>query len=308
MPTVDFGAPAPIEIKGYPSPLETGMRDWVTTVAWTKDASEVVACGPMTPLEPAKGAEEHDTCFFRTRTSKQTERAGVEEGPNGSIVGPAFASKLEIVKTGARTDLRIDRPKNVIHPPPLTATWPYAHDIVLSVGAVEKKDAGDVLRIGGSVKGEDVVWPITIAMQTKVPELSYFGAWNAVSASPDNTELAFVAHFFCMEWCNDIVITRLSYGKLASVVFNDTGFRQHQKKDFARSRDLFLKATWADPKAPLPPYNLACAYALLNDEANATKALKLAIAVGGDKVKARAKKDADFKAVLGAKWFRDLTD
>jgi hypothetical protein len=111
-----------------------------------------------------------------------------------------------------------------------------------------------------------------------------------------------------MEWCTDVVITRVTHGKLASLVFNDSGFALHQKKDFARSRDLFLKATWADPKAPLPPYNLACAYALLKDEASAAKALKLAVSVGGPKVKARAMKDADFKGVLAAPWFRSLTD
>ena len=99
----------------------------------------------------------------------------------------------------------------------------------------------------------------------------------------------------------------MTFQKLAGHVFNDTGFRLHQKKDYAGSRDLFLKAAWADPRAPLPPYNLACAYALLGDETNAEKALRLAIAVGGDKVKARAKKDADFAKVLGAKWFQTLT-
>jgi hypothetical protein len=41
--------------------------------------------------------------------------------------------------------------------------------------------------------------------------------------------------------------------------------------------------------------------------ANAERALKLAIAVGGDKVKARAEKDADFTKVRGAKWFQTLT-
>jgi hypothetical protein len=110
-----------------------------------------------------------------------------------------------------------------------------------------------------------------------------------------------------MEWCNSMLIERVSHTKLASLIFNDTGFRRHQKNDFAGSRDLFLKATWANPQAPLPPYNLACAYAQLKDEANAEKALKLAIAVGGEKVKARAKKDADFKGVSGAKWFTALT-
>jgi hypothetical protein len=110
-----------------------------------------------------------------------------------------------------------------------------------------------------------------------------------------------------MEWCNEVVIARMTTGKLASAIYNDTGFRLYQKKDYVASRDLFLKAAWADPGAPLPPYNLACAYALLGDAANAAKALKLAIAVGGEKVKWRAKKDADFSSVLGATWFQTLT-
>ena len=164
-----------------------------------------------------------------------------------------------------------------------------------------------VLRVGGSVGGEAPVFPIIVNVKGFPGAPPFGGQWNGIVESPDKKELAFIGHFFCMEWCNEVAIARMPYGKIASLVFNDTAFRHHQKKDYAKSRDGFLRAAWADPRAPLPPYNLACAYALLGDETNATKALKLAVAVGGEGVKARAKKDSDFKSVLAAAWFVDVT-
>jgi hypothetical protein len=307
LPEVSFGEAGPLVLRGYPTPLRLGMRDYATVVAYAKDGSEVLACGRMTPLGEAKGAEQVDTCFVGKRGGV-TARVGVEEGPKGAFVGAAFAERLALLKDGTRIILHLDEPAGTLAPPPLNTTWPYAKDLVLAVAKLETGGAGTSLRVGGSVAGQEPVYPITLAVRAKVPDVPFDGDWNAILASPDNTELAFIGHFACMEWCNDIVITRLGYGKLASLVFNDSGFRLHQKKDFAGSRDLFLKATWADPRAALPPYNLACAYALTKDEANAAKALKLAIAVGGTKVKARAKKDPDFKGVLAAAWFRGLTD
>jgi len=302
---VDFGPPGPLVIKGYPTPLQLGMRDFATMVGYSKDGSSAIACGRLTPIGDAKGAELADTCAFNK--GSKTERAMVEEGPSGAYVGTALAEQLKQIKEGGPLVLHQDLSSNTLDPPPVKATWPYAKDLVLSLSTLERKDGGLVLRVGGSVAGGDPVFPVTIAVDSKIPDVPYSGAWNAVMASPDGKELAFVGHFYCMEWCNELVITRLSYAKLASVVLNDSGFRLHQKKDWAGSRDLFLKATWANPEAPLPPYNLACAYALLGDEANAAKALKLAISLGGDTVKARARKDADFKSVLKAKWFTDAT-
>lgn len=308
LPAVDFGPAGPIEIKGYPKPLEGGMRDYATLIGWTRDGEDVLACGMMTPLDEAKGAEIADRCFSRRRGA-ETTATGVESGKSGAFVGPAFAADIARLKGAIRSDLRANDDKMLLHPPPIAAkSWPFAKDIVLEVDRMELKGGGSVLRVGGSVRGhEPAVHPITLSVKTKIPELGFDGAWNAIVSSPDGSELAFIGHFFCMEWCNEVVITRMTVQKLASHVYNDTGFRLHQKKDYAASRDLFSKAAWADPRAPLPPYNLACAHALLGDEANAEKALKLAIAVGGDKVKARAKKDADFAKVLGAKWFQSLT-
>jgi len=298
LPPVDFGPSGAIDIKGYPEPLETGMRDYATSIGWTKDGDDVLACGDMTPLGPAKGAEPADTCYSRKRGATSTTRSGVEGGDPPHAT-PALLADLALLKGAVRSDPRRDDPNMKLLPAPLKGTWAYAKDLVL---AVDAKDGG-LLRIGGSVRGQDPVFPITMSVKTKTPDVVYAGAWNAIVASPDSKEIAFIGHFYCMEWCNDVVITRLTTGALASHVYNDTAFRLHQKKDFAGSRDLFLKATWADPYAPLPPYNLACAYAQLGDETNAEKALKLAIAVGGEKVRARAKKDADFAKVHTAKWF-----
>jgi hypothetical protein len=305
LPAVDFGAPAPLVIKGYPEPLALGMRDYAQHMGYGADGAEAIACGPMAPSEMPKGTELGDTCFFRERTGKTQRLHGVETNAKGEpFVTPAFAQKLKVLKDGARVAARVDAAKNELLPPPVRTNWPYAQDVSLTLS----KGSEGQLRIGGAVRGEQDVFPITLRVATIGADgIPFSGEWNAVVASPDNTELAFMGHFFCMEWCNEMVIERLSYGKLASLVFNDTGFRRHQKSDFAGSRDLFLKATWANPAAPLPPYNLACAYAQLKDETNAEKALKLAIAVGGDGVKARAKKDADFKGVTGAKWFVALT-
>jgi hypothetical protein len=300
LPAVDFGPPGPIVIEGYPAPLELGMRDYATMVGWAKDGS-VLACGHLTPMGGAKGAELADTCY-REKAGK-TERATVEESASGPFVGGALAEQLKQLREGGPITLK--KTDSALLPPPVVASWPFARDLTLVLDEVARKDDSVALRIGGSASGREAVHPVTVTLQGKIPEITYRGAWNAVLAN--EKELAFIGHFFCAEWCNELVITRLSFGKLASLVYNDSGFRLHQKKDYAGSRDLFLKATWADPEAPLPPYNLACAYALLGDEKNAERALNLAVSLGGAEVKSRARKDADFAAVSKAKWFETAT-
>ena len=311
LPAVDFGAAGPLFVREYPATLTLGSQDFATLVGYSKDGSEAIACGLMTPLGPAKGAELADTCFFTGPSGKTERLLGVtDDNIGGFRVTDAFAKKLKALQDGKPITLYTRSQGTELQPPALKTSWPYANDLALMVSKVGGNDdtGRSTLRIGGLVKGEKVpVLPVAVRIEAPIAGAPYDGEWNAIVPNPENTELAFMAHFRCMEWCNDMVIVRLTYGKIASLVFNDTGFQHHKKKEFAASRDLFLKATWANPRAPLPPYNLACAYALLKDEANAAKALKLAIAVAGDTVKARAKKDTDFHEVLGAKWFQDLT-
>jgi len=295
LPAVDFGPAGPIVLKGYPDgPIGNGMDDPATALGYSKDGSEFVACGDMVGgfSEAApKGSELGTLCYVAGKTGPTRSFAAEEKG-----LSPQYVAAVTSLKSGTMVRLT-----PTMKPPAVDATWGFAKDIALEV------TKSGILKIGGRVGTEEPVYPVTLSVKPPSPDLQYNGTWNAILPSPEKNELAFVGHFFCMEWCNDLVIARLPFAKLASLVFNDTGFRHHQKKDYTGSRDLFLKATWANPSAPLPPYNLACAYALTNDATNAEKALKLAIAVGGPKVKARAVKDSDFKAVLAAKWFTDLT-
>ncbi|HQY64172.1 MAG: hypothetical protein IPF92_22925 [Myxococcales bacterium] len=298
LPTVDFGPPGPLVMKGYPAPIGSGMDDPATVFGYSKDGAEVIACGHMGAGYgdgPPKGTELGDRCYFAAATGP-TKIVGVD--PDKGVVGPAFAEKITALKGGSPT--HVAKGMGVL-PPAVVTPWAFARDLTVEVSS----DNG--LRIGGRVGAEDPVFSVTVSVKPPTPDLQYSGSWNGILASPDRSELAFIGHFFCMEWCNEVSIVRLPLGRLASLIYNDTGFRHHQKKDYAGSRDLFLKATWANPSAALPPYNLACAYALTNDAVNAEKALKLAIAVGGPKVKARAPKDPDFKSVATAKWFVDLT-
>lgn len=306
LPKVDFGEKGPIVVKGYPVPLALGMRDYANRVGYSKDGSKVIACGDMAPVS-AKGTELGNVCFVNDGSA--TKRYTVDEGRDGFVVGPEFAAVLRELAEGHVQELQQRRqPAGDLQlvPPSLATTWPYARDITLEVGS--GGEGASALKVGGRVGSEEPVYSTTLSVKAPHPSMTYGGAWNAILGSPKEGELAFIGHFFCMEWCNDIVVARLTHGELASLVYNDTGFRHHQKKDFAGSRDLFLKATWANPRAPLPPYNLACAYARLNDKDNAGRALRLAIAVDGERVKARAKKDADFATVAKDEWFKKLTD
>jgi len=308
LPKADFGAPGPLVIKGYPTPVDAGMRDLATWIGYSKDDKQVIACGHMSPISADKGDEKGNTCFVHD--GKTTKELYVTENGDHRYVGAELGAAITALKEGQSKDLTRTNGNSEITPPAVMTTWPYASDIQLDVTTIPPSEGSGILRVGGHYAKEEPVYSVSLAFRpsTPMPGVMWDAVWNGILQNPSNTELAFIGHFFCMEWCNDLVIKRVRYDELASLVYNDTGFRHHQKKDYTASRDLFLKATWANPRAPLPPYNLACAYALLGDATNSEKALKLAIAVAGDKVKARAKKDSDFKSVLSAPWFKALTD
>ncbi len=308
LPKVDFGAPGPLVIKGYPQPIDAGMRDLATWVGYSKDGKQVIACGMMSPMSAGKGDEKGNTCFVNA--GKETKELNLTESGDHFVVGPELGAAITSLQEGVSVELTRNAKTGTITPPAVATTWPYANDLELEVTTLPMTESSSVLKVGGHYAKEEPVFSLSLSEKPKspMPGVLFDAVWNAVIPNQANDELALMGHFFCMEWCNELTITRVRYDEIASLVFNDTGFRHHQKKDYAGSRDLFLKATWANPRAPLPPYNLACAYALLGDATNAEKALKLAIALAGDKVKARAKKDTDFKSVLSASWFKALTE
>lgn len=291
LPTVDFGAPGRLVVKGYPEPLQLGMADHISHVGYSGDGRLAIACGRLGP-----GG---DTCFVHdgkaTSVSKQDW-----DGERVISTPPGMKAAREALAGGQSHKLA--RSADALMPPPLEVSWRHASELTLETSAV----AG-ALRLGGRVAGEAPVFSIALPVRGGPHVQGAMPLVNALVASPSGDELFVVAHFFCGEWCNEIVVERVGLGAIASLIYNDTGFRHHKKGAFSRARDLFLKATWADPRAPLPPYNLACAYALLDEAALAEKALRLAIALGGPKVKARARADGDLARLKGSPWFEALT-
>lgn len=282
LPAVDFGAPGPLVIQGYPRPLELGMADYISQAGFSKDGAQLIACGELGPAGTS--------CFVNE--GKQTREFQTDwDGDSRRTPSAGVVAALKALREGKGREVRNNQQGAMI-PPAVDATWPYAKDITLSV------ETAQGLRLGGRVADEPPVYSVGMAS----------GLANAIVTSVAGDELGVVGHAFCGEWCNTISLYRIRFGAMAALIYNDTGFRHHKKKDYAASRDLFLKATWANPRASLPPYNLSCAYALLGDAPSAEKALKLAISLGGPKIKARARKDADFKAMLAAPWFKALTD
>lgn len=288
--------------------LGGGATSYATWVGYKKDGSQLIACGPMDPIF-APGAEKGSTCYVNA--GGDTRRLTLTQSGQHWVVGPELGAVIHALDEGVGHEFAPSGPMGTMTPPAVTASWPYAADLALEVTTVAATHGSGQLKVGGRYGREEPVFPITLAFRPAAnvsAELVWAPSWNAIVVNPANTELGLVGHFTCMASCTELVLARVRYDEIASLVYNDTGFRHHQRKEYAASRDLFLKATWANPRAPLPPYNLACAYAQLGDAPGAEKALKLAIAVGGDKVKGRAKADADFANVLGAPWFKALTD
>ncbi len=194
---------------------------------------------------------------------------------------------------------------NEIKPPPLKGSWSFT-DITLDVarvgGGVDAKSPA-IVKLGGAVGSEEPVYPITLTSPSTAGP-PHFAVMNGLALAPDGTELGIVAHFFCGEYCDTFATKRIALKALAALVYNDTGYRFHQKRDFSRAADLFQKAAHADPEAKLPAYNLACAYARLKDPRTKDA---LADAIKRDPgAKARAKTDKDFDNVRAEAWFSEL--
>jgi hypothetical protein len=313
-PPEDFGvprlAPAPIAVTGYPHNVKNGMNDPAGWFGWTKDAELYGYC------QQGSGRSEHDTqCGFLHRDGTLERRSSGSQGK-----GPDMADVRAIEAFLADNHFdRLRESGDAALPPALQGTWSFP-DItlcVVRVAATITPDGGVVapafVKVGGSMDGEPPVYPVTLVPEPYRDDkgrvthgsMVHFAVMNGMSLSPDGAEIGMVAHFFACEWCDDWAIRRMPVAALASVIYNDLGYRHHQRGEWERAAELFAKAAAADPNAKLPPYNLACALARRKDP-GAEKALRVAILRGGDDVKARATKDPDFVEVREEVWFRAL--
>ena len=291
-------APAPIRVVGYPLTVSTGMNDPADVVGFTRDGAEYGYCNTVEARTPAV-----THCDFVRRDG--THHLFDSDDDRGFV--PAKQKALDAwVREQGVPKLDFSGPPEKHFARPLRGTWAFS-DITIWVNPVQADGVktNAVVKLGGVVAGEPVVYPVVLAAKPLGPEMKYHTSiMNDLSLSPDGTEIGAVGHFFCAEWCDAFQVYRAKVGAFASLVYNDAGFARHEKHDWARAAELFLEAAAADPSAKLPPYNLACAWARLGD-ARAKDALAAAIARDPG-AKARATKDADFAGVRDQKWFVDL--
>lgn len=276
----------PIKVVGFPKTVYTGMNDPAKHAGFSSDGTDFGYCDDTTAAD-----EPRITCVTVDRQGKRTKRS------SDSTTKGAVHVKLPELKAWMAAEAFPtigSAPKG--EPPKLTGEWDFT-DIELHVA-----DG----KLGGAVDKDPPVFPVTFKVEAPIKDVPYgFVALNALALSPDGKEIGAVGLFFCGEWCNEHDVRRYRVGELAALVYNDTGMKHHTKNDFSRSSELFRKASFADPSAKLPAYNLACALARLGDEAEGKVALARALALD-PKVKERAPKDKDFDKVLDKPWFKSL--
>lgn len=299
LPKPDFGARGPIRVKGFSRSVSTGMNDPAERAGYSKDGSYFGYCASIGAREP-----DVTTCEFTDRSGRLTKLSSEKNDAFDSTSKKALDAWLD-----ANAIPRITKGKDEqFLAPALAGDWDFASEIELVVDARAQGKKGAMIRLGGSVRGEEPVFSIPIDHTSFNPQVPFHTAWiNALALSPDGRELGIVGGFFCMEWCDAFEVRRIPTVRFAAMVFNDTGMRHHEKKDFVGSAALFTKAVHADPTFPIAAYNLACALARTNDP-KTKDALQFAIRAGGEGVKARAKTDADFAAVRGEAFFKDLVE
>lgn len=291
VPFTGIKAPAPttrgpIKVVGFPKTVYTGMNDPAKYAGFSADGTDFGYCDDTTAADDPRL-----TCVTIDPQGKRTKRSS-----DASTKGAVHVKLPELKAWMATKKFPAIGPAPKGEPPKLAGDWDFT-DIELHV--VDGK-------LGGAVDKDPPVFPVTFKVEAPIKDVPYgFVALNALALSPDGKDLGAVGLFFCGEWCNDHDVRRYRVGELAALVYNDTGMKHHTKNDFARSAELFRKASFADPNAKLPAYNLACALALLGDETEGKAALARAIALD-PKVKERAPKDKDFAKVLDKAWFKSL--
>lgn len=269
------------------------MNDPASYVGWSKDGALFGWCG-------TQGGRPTFICELVDRDGKLARKSD----ESGDDIDPKKKKALlDWLRDNGIPEIGEEKEKM---PPPLVGVWPASFgDITLDVARAAASDnAPAVVRLGGSVGSEPPVHPFTLAKNPVPAAPPHYAVMNGMALSPDGKELGVVAHFHACEYCETFDVKRIPVTLLAASVYNDTGFRAHQKADFARAATLFEKAASADPSHKLAQYNHACALAQLGDP-KAKSVLAAAIAKDPS-AKTRARTDKDFAKVKSEAWFVDL--
>jgi hypothetical protein len=279
---VSFGPEGPVVVEPAIVLKKGEGGDHATVHGWAADGSELAYC------TEAEGTGAHECGFLKPggkveQVSDFDPAKGIDEAKSKSIHNRLVAKGY---KAAAQT-------------------WLYASQLQLAWKAVASNGAGGknpgVLRAGAQIIGEpEPVLPVYLEAKNVLGMHA-----EALALSPDGKYLGVISHGSGGEGNNQFDLRVIALPSLVGQVFNDTALAHHKKGEYQRSAELFHKAIAADPANTLAPYNYACALAKLKHPGTEA-ALKAAIALGGDKVKAKAAKDSDFADVKNEAWFAPL--
>lgn len=299
----------PVVVKGYPHNVSNGMNEYADHFGFSADSSLLVYEWEM------GGVGGTDVEILARDGSK---RSMMNPHKGDDLPDPVFDKKEKEIEKFIADEKIQKLPKGSINTdgtnpmqlgPPLVGTWKFT-DITLDVVRIEASGGGPDtgpthpahVQVGGVVAGEKAaVHPISLAAN-RVPQAPpHFAVLNGFAMSPDGEEFGLLENTFACEYCIDFEVRRIGVGELASLIYNDTGYAHHKKKDWAGAAKLFEKAVAANPTAKLAAYNLACAFARTGDP-RTKDALAYAITLDPT-VTTRAQKDEDLASVRGEAWF-----
>jgi len=278
---VDFGSSGAVVLTPAVPALAKGSMDHASPFGWSTDSSTLGYC-------QKNGGRGDTKCVFN-KGKGGTETLGDWNDTSGEV--------------DAKKHATIDSRLKALGFKTTSSNWAFARDLEITWDSPN----GKTLRVGARVKGESPSWSIILADARKLDPMSVHP--EVVAVSPDGKTLGAIAHTFSGEFSDAFLVGVVSVPRAAAQAYNDAGFAHHKKNEFDKSSQLFLKAAVADPTFPTPAYNLSCAYARLGDK-KAKSALKIALERAGSdaaKMKAGAKKDADFEKVKDEAWFTELT-
>jgi len=267
-------------------PFERGMMDHAHHAGWAPDGSDFGYC-------VRSGGSGETKCTFSQANGKTTRLSDFDRDAGEPDAG--VTAELERKLSGY-----VSR----------APSWPYARDLQLTwevlgahspTGAESPRREPPVLRVGARVRGtKEAAWPIRIVAR----EPAYTIHAEAIELSPDARELAVLSHDFAGEFSDHFELRFYATAALASQAYNVGGLELHRAGAYAKAAELFRAAAALDTKSALPLYNLACALTRLGD-VQARQTLELAIARGGDSIRRKAERDADFDAVRTG-WLADV--
>jgi hypothetical protein len=291
-----------LRVEGYPRPLDVGMSDAADPVGFTRDGSRFAWC----EIGVCCGDGDNSWCTTLDRNGKEAKLGLPEVDPT-----KGRAPLLAWAKAEGLVTLPPAKEAKQMPPPPPRA-FAYGGEmtlVVVEIPATEKDGhltASGTVKIGARLEGEKepvfVLFPKVPKFCTEYEGVCMDASLNALVLSPAGDELGALVFIRNPSHGSTFAPARIGVHAFAARVFNDTGMRYHAKKEWSRSAELFTRAVYTDPREEKFAFNLACALARLDDP-RAQHALRHAVALGGDAVRVRARKDADLEKARTAPWF-----